>query len=536
MTDSYDIIIVGGGSAGCALANRMSEQQSFSVLLLEAGRSDKHLYSRIPAASPLALGSPNFNWMYKTEADASRNNKVDMWPAGRCLGGGSAINGMIFIRSHPWDFNHWHELGNEGWAYDDVLPYFKRMEDNERGENKFRGAGGPQSVSEVRCPLSVTDAWIKAVEQTGIRRSPDLNGEFPEGVDYCQLSQQNGLRHSTAHAYVWPVIKRSNLTLELNANVERINTENGRATGVAYTQAGENKTATAIQGVVLSAGAIASPKILMLSGIGDGKHLQQQGINTVLDLPGVGQNLQEHPALDIDIRVNAQTLSSDQGFFRNIKHGINFLFRRRGPLTSAIGHAHALVRTSPELEAPNIQIILTPFSFERKGEKIEISKNQDMGFAIGLMRPRERGQIQLRSSSSNDLPLIKHQLLGNTDDVKELLEGFHLTRKIIRQDVFKPYLVKELFPGERVTANEEIEAIARDRAFPMYHPVGTCKMGTDDMAVVDSKLKVKGMQNLWIADASIMPTLTSGNTNATTIMIGERTSDLIMQQLKNKCE
>ena len=526
--------MIGGGSAGCVLANRLSEQQNCSVLLLEAGGSDKHLFSRIPAASPLALTSPKFNWMYEVEADPSRNNKVEMWPAGRCLGGGSAINGMMFIRSHPQDFNHWCELGNEGWAYEDVLPYFKRMENNERGANDHRSIDGPQAVSEVRCPISVTDIWIKAVEQAGIQRSPDLNGKCPDGVDYCQLSQKNGLRHSTAHAYIWPIKKRSNLTVELNANVERIVTENGRAVGVVYTQDGQNKTIKANQGVVLSAGAIASPKLLMLSGIGDGTHLQEHGIDTLIDLPGVGRNLQEHPAIDIDIRVNARTLSSDQGLFRNIVHGLNFIFRRKGPLTTSIGHAHAFVHTRPNLAAPNIQIILTPFSFDRKGEKIEISKKQDMGFAIGLMRPRIRGQIRLGSASFNDKPVIQHQMLGDPDDVQELLEGFHLARKIINQDVFKPYLVEELFPGQHVNSDEELEAITRERAFPMYHPVGTCKMGNDDMAVVDQKLKVKGMQNLWVADASIMPTLTSGNTNATVIMIGERASDLIHKQLQEK--
>ena len=531
MQKSYDIIVIGGGSAGCALANRLSEQQNRSVLLLEAGRSDKHLFSRIPAASPLAVTSPKFNWMYEIEPDASRNNKVEMWPAGRCLGGGSAINGMMFIRSHPWDFNHWRDLGNPGWAYEDVLPFFKRMENNERGGNDFRGVNGPQNVSEVRCPISITDVWLKAVEQAGFQRSPDLNGEFPEGADFCQVLQLNGLRHSTGHAYIWPIKQRSNLDVKLNAEVERIVTENGRATAVEYSQGGERLIASANAGVVLSAGSIASPKLLMLSGIGDGNHLKEKGIDTVLDLPGVGRNLQEHPAINIDIRVNARTLSSDQGLLRNIVHGLNFIFRRRGPLTTPIAHAHALVHTRPNLEAPNIQIILTPFSFDTKAEKIEISKNPDMGFAVGLMRPRARGQIQLRSASSQDKPLIRHQLLGNADDVNELLEGFQLARKIIQQDIFKPHLVEELFPGKHVNSDAELEAITRDQAFPMYHPIGTCKMGNDDLAVVDHNLKVKGMDNLWVADASIMPTLPSGNTNATVIMIGEKASDLIKNQL-----
>jgi choline dehydrogenase len=531
--NSYDIIVIGGGSAGCVLANRLSEDASCSVLLLEAGRSDKHLFSRIPAASPLAIGNPGFNWMYETEPDTSRNNKVEMWPAGRCLGGGSSINGMMFIRSHPYDFDCWHKLGNQGWAYDDVLPYFKRMEDNEGGGNVFRGSDGPQSVSENRCPIPVTNAWIDAVEQAGVPRSQDLNGEFPEGVDYVQVSQKNGLRHSTAHAYIWPIKKRANLTVELDANVTRVRTENGRAVGVEYSQAGQINNVNANAGVVLSAGAIASPKILMLSGIGDAVHLQEQGIELVLDVPGVGQNLQEHPALNLEVRVEARTLSSDQGFFRNIKHGLNFIFRRRGPLTTSIGHAHAFVKTRENLGAPNIQIILTPFSFDRKSEKIEISKEKDMGFAIGLMRPRSRGEIRLRSSSHEDKPLIRHEMLGDDEDVRELLEGFHMARNILQQNVFKPWFVKEIFPGNKVISDIELEAVARKTAFPMYHPVGTCKMGNDSLAVVDDKLKLKGMQNLWVADASIMPTLTSGNTNATVIMIGEKASDLIKQQLKN---
>ena len=534
MQNTYDIIVIGGGSAGCVIANRLSEQTECRVLLLEAGRSDKHLFTRIPAASPLAVSSPNFNWLYEIQPDASRNNLVDMWPAGRCLGGGSAINGMMFIRSHPWDFQHWHSLGNSGWDYDNVLPYFKRLENNERGANSHRGANGPQHVSEVRCSLPITDAWMQAAEQAGVPRSQDLNGENPDGVDYCQLSQQNGLRQSTGHAYVWPVLKqRDNLTLKLNAEVSRIITENGRATGVEYLQDGQSQIVKANQGVVLSAGAVASPKILMLSGVGDAKQLQEKEIPVITDVPGVGKNLQEHPALNLELRVNGRTLSSDQGFFRNIKHGLNFIFRRRGPLTTSIGHAQALVKTRPDLEAPNIQIILTPFSFEKTAEKIKISKEEAMGFAIGLMRPRSRGQILLASAKTGDKPIIQHQLLGNDEDIKELIEGFRFSRKIVQQEVFKPYLVKEIFPGSAMDTDEEIETLARNSAFPMYHPVGTCKMGNDDMAVVDHKLKVKGMQNLWVADASIMPTLTSGNTNATVIMIGEKASDLIKEHINN---
>ncbi|NKB35965.1 MAG: glucose-methanol-choline oxidoreductase [Gammaproteobacteria bacterium] len=532
MLDSYDIIVIGGGSAGCALAMRLSEDRSRSVLLLEAGRSDKHLFSRIPAASPLAIGSPDFNWMYQIEADPSRNNKVDMWPAGRCLGGGSAINGMMFIRSHPYDFQHWLDLGNTGWGFDDVLPYFKRMENNERGEDTYRGRHGPQAVSEVRCPVSITDKWIEAAQEAGIPRSTDLNGEIPEGLDYCQLSQKNGLRHSTAHAYIWPELKkRKNLTVQLNAEVQRVICENGRARAVEYTNEGKTKRVAANAGVVISAGALASPKLLMLSGYGDGEQLHEHGIDVLADLPGVGQNLQEHPAMNLEIRVKLPTLSSDQGPFRNILHGMNFLFRRRGPLTTSIGHAHALVHTRSDLPAPNIQIILTPFSFQKEGEKITLSKEPELGFAIGLMRPRSRGQIRLRSALPNDKPIIEHQMFGENEDLKELLEGFQMARKIIHQECFKPYLVHEKFPGNKVESSEELETIARESAFPMYHPVGSCKMGQDEMAVVDHNLKVRQTENLWVADTSIMPTLTSGNTNATAIMIGERASALINEQL-----
>lgn len=531
---SYDIIIVGGGSAGCALAYRLSEDKDRSVLLLEAGRSDKHIFSRVPAASPLALASSDFNWMYRTEPDTSRNNKSDMWPAGRCLGKGSSINGMMFIRAHPWDFDHWNELGNSGWSYDDVLPYFRRMEDNERGKNDYRGLGGPQKVSESRCSIPVTETWIKAVQEAGFTRSEDLNGQHPEGVDYCQLSQENGLRHSTAHAYIWPIMKkRGNLTVQLNANVERISVTESRAKGVEVQMNGQLISVEARQGVVLSAGAIASPKLLMLSGIGDGVHLQNLGIETLNNLPGVGMNLQEHPALNLEVRLNSHTLSSDQGLFRNIKHGLNFILRRRGPLTSSIGHAQAFLKTKPDLPAPNVQIILTPLSFERKGEKIIVSKNRGMGFAIGLMRPRSRGQIRLASNSANELPVIEHALLGHHEDVKEIIDGFRLSRKIVQQNAFQSHYVNEVFPGSHINSDEDLESMARDAAFPMYHPVGTCKMGNDSMAVVNNNLQVRGMHNLWVADASIMPTLTSGNTNATAIMIGERASDLIKEQLRH---
>ena len=522
-----DVIVIGAGSAGCVIANRLTENSTRKVLLLEAGGADKHPLLRIPAASGMAIWNPQFNWMYDVEPDPSLNGRKDSWPAGRCLGGGSAINGMMFIRGHPADYDHWAALGNTGWDYAGVLPYFKKLENNERGADNWRGDQGPLWVSDGRVSSPLIDAWVVACVQAGIPRNQDLNGATREGVDLVQASQRRGWRHSTARAYLAPARRRGNLQVEVDCQVTRILVENGEAAGVECLQESETRIFRACAGVVLSAGTIASPKLLMLSGLGRGAELQRFGIPVVNDLPGVGDNLQEHPGVRITDRATQGSMGADTGPLRNLVHGINYLFRGRGPLSSAIGHAQAFVRTSREFELPNVQIIMSPFTIDFDDNGAKLNRQQTFGCAVGVMRPGYRGCIKLKSADPMDKPLIKHQLLGDEDDMRQLIDGCRLARKIVCQPAMEPFHGGELMPGDGIDSDDDWQGYIRDQAFPMYHPVGTCKMGNDPQAVVDPTLRVHGLDKLWIADGSVMPTLPSGNTNATAIMIGEKGADLI---------
>ena len=534
MAEAFDIIVVGGGSAGGAMASRLSEDGRLKVLLLEAGGSDRHPFPRIPAANIRAVQNPEFDWCFQAEPDPSIGGRADVWPAGKRLGGGSAINAMIFIRGHKWDYDHWAELGARGWDYQSVLPYFRRMERNERGEDAHRGGSGPLSVSEGRAVYPLTRAWIEAAEQAGVPRSHDLNGESAEGVDLIQLSQRRGWRHSTAAAYVRPAMKRPNLTVELNATVRRIRIEDGRAVGVELEQDGQVRSIDARRGVVVCGGSLNSPRLLMLSGIGPAAHLQDLGIPVVKDLPGVGSNLQEHVGSHVVGEVNQTTLNSDLSPLRMLAHGLNFLINGRGPLTSSIGHAQAFVRTRADLPAPNIQLQFAPLAFDLDDRgRLVLRKAPSINTAVAVMRPKSRGTIRLRSADPGDPPVITHQLLGDPDDMEQLVEGMHFARRIFAQPAIAPFITGEVRPGPPFQTDEALRGFLRMASIPFYHPVGTCRIGDDAMAVVGPDLKVHGVDGLWVCDASVMPTLPAGNTNATAIMIGEKGSDLVRGAVSN---
>lgn len=534
MDEAFDIVVVGGGSAGGALAARLSQDGRFSVCLLEAGKSDRHPFTRIPAGNIKAVQNPDFDFCYQVEPDPTIGGRADVWPAARRLGGGSSINAMIFIRGNKWDYDHWAELGASGWDYASVLPYFKRLETNERGADEHRGGSGPVSVSEGRAVYPLTQAWMDAAVQAGIPRSADLNGANAEGVDLIQLSQHKGWRHSTAAAYVRPAMGRKNLKVELEALARRVVVENGRATGVEISQGGAVRTVRAKRGVVVSAGSMNSPKLLLQSGIGPAAHLKEVGVPVVKDLPGVGANLQEHIGAHVVDGVTSRTVNTDIDPLAALGHALNFLLNGRGALTSSIGHAQAFVATRPGLPAPNIQLQFAPLAFDLNAQgKLELRKDSAANTAVCVVRPKSRGTLRLRSGDPNDPPVISHHLLGDEDDLEQLAEGMDVARKIFAQPAFAKFATGEIRPGPPFQEREPLKAFLRMASIPMYHPVGTCKMGTDPMAVVDPQLRVHGIDGLWVADASVMPTLPAGNTNATAIMIGEKASDLVLAAISN---
>jgi choline dehydrogenase len=525
--DSWDYVIIGGGSSGCVLANRLSADPALRVLLLEAGGSDAHPFSRIPAATGLAIGSRRMNWFFSAEPDPSRAGRIEMWPAGKLLGGGSSINGMMFVRGNRWDYDHWESLGNPGWGYAGVLPYFRRLEHNERGADEYRGQGGPQHVSEVRISHPLTDAFVEGMQELGVARNPDLNGASQEGVDYCQVSQRRGRRHSTAAAYLDPVRDRPNLAIRLHAVAERVELDGRRAVGVRYRHGTELRVARVRRGVVIAAGAMVSPKLLMLSGIGPAAELSRHGIAVRHELPGVGSSLQEHPGIIVSPHVNVPTLTSDLGPLAILREGWRYLNGGRGALSFPVGHAHAFVRTRDGLPAPNVQIIFSPSAFDHHEKGATPYTRPAITLAVGLCRVRSRGRIGLRSANPADPPVIDYSLLSDDEDVAQLVEGVRFARRVFSTRAFGRYFRDERKPGAEFDSHAALVDVVRTTSFLMYHPCCSCRMGPGRDAVVDAGLRVRGLEGLWVADASVMPTVPAGNINATCIMIGEKAADLI---------
>ena len=535
MQDS-DIIVVGGGSAGAAMAGRLADA-GLSVTLVEAGKTDRHMRSRIPALTSAIVQNPDYDWCHQVEPDPSLGGRADIWPAGKMLGGGSALNGMMFIRGHRWDYDQWAQLGATGWDYESVLPYFRRMEDNERGADAWRGTGGPISVSEGRARYQVTDQWIAAAQRAGIPRSPDLNGEHAEGVDYVQVSQRRGSRCSAARGYLHDRPACTGPTILLEAQVLRLVVEDGRAVGIVCRQDGVEKTLRARHGVVMSAGAMNTPRLLMLSGIGPADHLRDHGIDVVCDLPGVGANLQDHVGTHVVNEVDVRTLNSDAQGLRGAWQLLRYALARRGALTTAIGHAQAFVKSRTDLPAPNLQISFAAFAFDFDAQgRLMLRKTPSVSTLVGLMRPSHRGRISLRSADPLDPPRIEHRQLGSEDDIDQIVEGIAIARAILAETPIATHIQGELRPGAALTTPEQLRDYVRVASIPLYHPVGTARIGARDepMAVVDPDLAVIGIDGLWVADASVMPTLPAGNTNATAIMIGDKGADHVLRPLRQR--
>jgi choline dehydrogenase len=524
----FDYIIVGAGSAGCVLANRLSAAPGINVLLLEAGSPDKQKEIHIPAAFAKLFKSP-LDWAYETESEPGLNNRRLYWPRGKMLGGSSSLNAMIYVRGAKSDYDHWQALGNDGWSFDDLLPYFKKAEHHERGASGYHGVDGPLNVADLRSPNPLSKTFVEAGQAIGLKRNDDFNGVTQEGVGLYQVTQKNGQRHSAA-AYLKPALNRPNLTIITRAQVTKINLEKSKAVGVTYVNNGVLEQAHAEREIILSGGAVNSPQLLLLSGIGPADELRQVGIPVALDLPGVGKNLQDHLQAGVVYACKeAVTLETAESFGSIF----NYLTRKQGPLTSNIAEAGGFVKTQANLVAPDIQFHFAPAYFLRHG--FDNPKGYGMSFGATVLRPESRGEITLRFTDPFAPPVIRANYFSDYADLQTFVKGLEFVIDISQSKPFDRYRGEEMWPlktthGAKAMRNNSklAEEHLKTIAETIYHPVGTCKMGQDEFAVVDAQLRVRGVEGLRVVDASIMPTITSGNTNAPVIAIAEKASEMML--------
>ena len=526
----FDFVIVGAGSAGCALANRLSHDGKYQVALLEAGGRDTYPWIHVPVGYFKTMGNPKTDWCYETEADPGLNGRKLNWPRGRVLGGSSSINGLLYVRGQAADYDHWRQLGNVGWGWDDVLPLFKRAESYDGGDPEVRGRDGPLTVSDSAVTRDIVDHYLEAAVNAGYPRNADYNGIRQEGVGHFQLTMRRGRRCSSAVAYLGPARSRANLTILTNCPAERLVFDGKRTVGVDVVHKGTRRTMRARREVILAAGAIGSPQILMVSGIGDPEGLKRHGIEVRAALPGVGKNLQDHLQARPVYRTTLSTINTEiNSLFKQGLIALHYAATRTGPMTMAASLGTAFLKTRPDLDQPDIQFHVQPFSASQK-----INKPHDFNAftaSVLQLRPESRGYLELRSADMRDHPAIHPNYLATRTDQETLVEGIRIARRIARTEPVASVITGEYMPGPEI-ADDDFEALlnwARDTATTIYHPTGTCKMGRDPMAVVDERLFVHGIAGLRVADASIMPMIVSGNTNAPTIMIGEKASDMILE-------
>ena len=531
---TFDYIVAGAGSAGCVLANRLSADPKNRVLVLEAGGDDNWIWFHIPVGYLFAIGNPRADWMFKTEAEPGLGGRVIAYPRGKVIGGCSAINAMIYMRGQAADYDGWRQLGLTGWGWDDVLPYFMKQEGHAAPPNALHGGDGEWRVDYPRMRWDILDRFQDAAEEAGIKKIDDFNTGNNEGSSYFQVNQKNGRRWSAARGFLKPVLNRTNLKLETGAHIQRVIVENGRATGIVYRKGGQDFLAKANAEIVLAAGAVATPQILQLSGIGAGSFLQSHGIAVKQDLPGVGENLQDHLQIRPVYKVkNVRTLNADyQSYVKRALMAAEYALFRRGPLTMAPSQLGAFTRSSPDYATPNLQFHVQPLSLDKFGDPLH--PFPAFTASVCNLRPASRGSIKIRSTDAQDAPIIAPNYLSADEDRRVAADALKLVRKIISQPALKPYEPEEYKPGAHFQSEEELAVAAGQIASTIFHPVGTAKMGMDDdpMAVLDGRLRVRGIQGLRVADASAMPRITSGNTNAPTMMIAEKGAAMILEDAK----
>jgi choline dehydrogenase len=528
-SEHFDYIVVGAGSAGCVLANRLTASGRHRVLLLEAGGHDRHFWIHVPLGFGKLFNDAKVNWLYKSEPEPELNNRQIIQPRGKVLGGSSSINGLLYIRGQHEDYDHWRQLGNTGWAFQDVLPYFKRAEDQERGADELHGVGGPLSVSNVCEPHPLCEAFLEAAAQSGIPRTDDFNGPAQEGAGYFQLTVKNGRRWSTAAGYLKQARQRHNLKIELNALASRILFSGRRAIGIEYRQGETSRTAYADGEVILAGGAFNSPQLMQLSGIGPADLLRKHGIEVLADVPGVGSDLQDHLQVRMQFRCTEPITAND--VINNWRHrygaGIRYMLTRKGLLSIGAGYAGAFFKTRPDLATPDVQIHFLIFSTETAGAVV----HPFSGFMASVcqLRPDSRGFVRIKSADPSTPPAIQPRYLSARTDCDTVIAGLRQLRHVMNQPVMRRLIAEERAPGATVVSDADLLAFARNTGTTVYHPTSTCRMGPDPAAVVDERLRVRGFERLRVIDASIMPTVVSGNTNAAAVMIGEKGSDMALQ-------
>jgi choline dehydrogenase len=527
----FDYVIVGAGSAGCVLANRLSADGRHSVLLLEAGPSDKNIWIHIPIGYGKLFKDKSVNWMYQTEPEPGLGGRQVFQPRGKVLGGSSSINGLLYVRGQHEDYDRWRQLGNVGWGYDDVLPYFRKAENQIRGADQYHGVGGPLSVSDRRHHDPLSEAFVKAAVEAGIPYNPDFNGASQEGAGFFQTTTRRGRRASSAFSYLRPARGRANLRVETDALAQRVLFEGRRARAVEYRQNGVMRSARARREILVSSGAYNSPQLLQLSGVGPASLLKQHGIDVVLDAAGVGHDLQDHLQVRLVMRCAQKVTLNDvvANPLRSVFAGAQYAAFRKGPLTIAAGTSGAFFKTSPRLASPDIQIHFIPFSTDKMGEKLHAFS----GFTASVcqLRPESRGALTIRSADPAVPPEIRINYLATETDRTAFIDGIRILRDILAKPALKPFVVDEVYPGSDKVSDEDILGYCRQTGSTVYHPTSTCRMGNDPLAVVDQRLRVRGIEGLRVVDASVMPDLMSGNTNAPTIMIAEKASDMILEDI-----